>query len=94
MSDRRPEADATVRADESRLRQLLENMMRNSVEHDSTSPRQAEDAVEQRSTSPQQAGDAAEHLTEADAVALSAALAVPAFGLGAGVGLALSTLQR
>ena len=32
------EADGTVRADRSRLRQLLENLIRNAVEHSSTSP--------------------------------------------------------
>ncbi|SDM58477.1 PAS fold-containing protein [Halogranum gelatinilyticum] len=41
----------TARADESRLRELLENLFRNSVEHGSTSSRpQAEDSVERGST--------------------------------------------
>ncbi|WP_251343230.1 sensor histidine kinase [Haloplanus halophilus] len=51
-----------VEADESRLRRLLENLFRNSVEQGSTSNQQnAGDAAEQGSTSNQQnAGDAAE----------------------------------
>ncbi|ALG81203.1 PAS domain S-box protein [Halanaeroarchaeum sulfurireducens] len=57
--------DATVRGDRSRLRQLLENLFRNAVEHGSTSPHsQARgDAVEHGSTSPrsQARGDAVEH---------------------------------
>jgi len=41
------EADVTVRADRSRLRQLVENLVRNAVEHGSTSSQpQADDAVE------------------------------------------------
>ena len=45
--------DETVRADRGRLRQLLENLIRNSVEHSSTSPpsHAQEDAVEHSSTS-------------------------------------------
>ena len=59
------EAGGTVRADRSRLRQLLENLIRNAVEHGSTSSRPEandasepsvahapEDAVEHSSTSP------------------------------------------
>ena len=43
----RVENDVTVRADESRLRQLLENLFRNAVEHGSTSSQPgADDAVE------------------------------------------------
>ena len=44
----RVETDRTVRADESRLRQLFENLVRNAVEHGSTSPgsQTPEDAVE------------------------------------------------
>ncbi|PSQ34627.1 sensor histidine kinase [Halobacteriales archaeon SW_10_66_29] len=56
--------DLTVRADRSRLRQLLENLLRNAVEHGSTSPRSRtpEDAVEHGSTSRQPpADDAVEH---------------------------------
>jgi PAS domain S-box-containing protein len=48
----RVDGDATIRADEARLRQLLENLFRNSVEHGSTSPRSQapEDSVEHGST--------------------------------------------
>ncbi len=43
----RVETDVVVRADETRLRQLLENLFRNSVEHGSTNSRpQADDSVE------------------------------------------------
>ena len=46
-------ADGTVRADRSRLRQLLENLIRNAVEHNSTSSRpEPDDAVEHGLTSP------------------------------------------
>jgi len=38
--------ETSIRADESRLNQLLENLLRNAVEHGSTSPQQAADAVE------------------------------------------------
>ena len=48
--------DAVVRADESRLQQLLENLVRNAMEHGSTSPPPVasapEDTVEHDSTSP------------------------------------------
>ena len=48
--------DAVVRADESRLQQLLENLVRNAMEHGSTSPPPVasapEDTVEHGSTSP------------------------------------------
>jgi len=55
-----PEADLhvrtgrTVAGDDSRVRQLLENLFRNAVEHGSTSPdsRAQQDAVEHSSTSP------------------------------------------
>ena len=47
----RIEGNATVRADEARLRQLLENLFRNAVEHGSTSNRTgSDDAVEHGST--------------------------------------------
>ncbi|MFB6298544.1 MAG: PAS domain S-box protein [Salinirussus sp.] len=48
------ETDLTVLADRSRLRQLLENLLQNAVEHGSTSPRSqaSDDAVEHGSTSP------------------------------------------
>ena len=53
--------DLTVRADRSRLRQLLENLLRNAVEHGSTSPRShtPEDAVEHGS--PNSRGEIPEH---------------------------------
>jgi signal transduction histidine kinase len=45
------EDDPTVRADEARLRRLLENLFRNAVEHGSTSSQlSADDAVERGST--------------------------------------------
>ncbi|ELZ16781.1 multi-sensor signal transduction histidine kinase [Haloterrigena salina JCM 13891] len=45
--------DRTIRADPAQLRQLLENLFRNSVEHGSTDSRpQADDSVEYGSTSP------------------------------------------
>ena len=47
------EASGVVAADEGRLRQLFENLFRNSVEHGSTSSRtESDDAVEHGSTSP------------------------------------------
>jgi PAS domain S-box-containing protein len=51
--------NAVVRADESRLQQLLENLFRNAVEHGSTSPpsHAHEDAVEHDSTSDRPDGD-------------------------------------
>ena len=58
------DTDLVIRADRSRLRHLLENLFRNSVEHGSTSPRShaREDSVEHGSTgSRPQAGDAVEH---------------------------------
>jgi len=59
------EDDLTVRADESRLQQLLENLFRNSVEHGSTNSRRAEradDSVEHSSTSSRtQSDDNVEH---------------------------------
>jgi PAS domain S-box-containing protein len=59
------EASGTIRADRSRLGQLLQNLVRNAVEHGSTSPRSQapEDAVEHGSTSPrsQAPEDAVEH---------------------------------
>jgi PAS domain S-box-containing protein len=57
------ETDVVVRADETRLRQLLENLFRNSVEHGPTTPRsQARgDSVEHGSTNNRlQAGDSVE----------------------------------
>jgi len=59
------ELETTVRADPGRLRQLLENLVRNAVEHGSTSlpSHTQEDAVEHGSTSPdsQARQDAVEH---------------------------------
>ncbi|WP_276272015.1 GAF domain-containing protein [Haloarcula litorea] len=58
------ETAASLRADEGRLRQLLENLFRNAVEHGSTGSRTgSDDAVEHGSTDPlsQAAEDAAEH---------------------------------
>ena len=53
--------DLTVRADRSRLRQLLENLLRNAVEHGSTSPgsQAPQDAVEH--DSPNSRGEIPEH---------------------------------
>jgi PAS domain S-box-containing protein len=60
------EADCTVQADADRLRQLLENLLANAVEHGSTGSQNAtrsDDAVEHGSTSPdsQARQDAVEH---------------------------------
>jgi len=58
------DTDRLLRADRSRLRQLVENLLRNSVEHGSTSPRSQvpEDTVEHGPTGNQtQSGDAVEH---------------------------------
>ena len=58
------DTERTVRADEGRLTQLLENLFRNSVEHGSTSSRpEADDAVEHGSTSPRSQAheDSVEH---------------------------------
>jgi signal transduction histidine kinase/DNA-binding response OmpR family regulator len=56
-------ADPTVEADVTRLKQLLENLFRNSVEHGSTDSRpQADDSVEHGSTENRtQSGDSVEH---------------------------------
>lgn len=64
-------AGSVIRADRSRLRQLLENLIRNAVEHGSTSRADADasaDAVEHGSTSPDsRAREAVEHgVTSAD----------------------------
>nr|WP_318568158.1 ATP-binding protein [Salinigranum marinum] len=58
--------EPTVEADRSRLRELLENLLQNSVEHGSTSPHSParEDSVEHGSTSNRtavQSGDTVEH---------------------------------
>ncbi|WP_280536080.1 PAS domain-containing sensor histidine kinase [Halopenitus sp. POP-27] len=59
----------TIDADRSRLRDLLENLFRNSVEHSSTSPHSQarENSVEHSSTNPrsQARGDSVEHGDEA-----------------------------
>ena len=60
------DADLTVLADRTRLKQLLENLIRNAVEHGSTSRQPpADDAVEHGSTSPRSHApeDAVEHGT-------------------------------
>ena len=54
--------DARIRADRDRLQRLLENLIRNSVEHGSTSSRtQSEDSVEHGSTSNRLETDENEH---------------------------------
>jgi PAS domain S-box-containing protein len=58
------DTDRTVVADRSQLQQLVENLVRNSVEHGSTGPRSQarEDSVEHGSTSNRtQSGDSVEH---------------------------------
>ncbi|MFB6301737.1 MAG: PAS domain S-box protein [Haloferacaceae archaeon] len=57
------ETERTIRADRGRLKQLLENLIRNAVEHGSTGSRpEADDAVEHGSTGSQAPpGDALEH---------------------------------
>jgi len=66
-ADLTAESSARIRASPERLRQLLENLFRNAVEHGSTSPRSSstrEDAVEHGSTSHTDADasvDAVEH---------------------------------
>lgn len=57
------EADRRIPADRSRLRQLLENLLRNAVEHSSTGNRtQSDDAAEHSSTGNQsRTDDAVEH---------------------------------
>jgi len=60
----RVESTGEIRADPDRLKQLLENLFRNAVEHSSTSPpsHAQEDAVEHSSTSSRpEADDAVEH---------------------------------
>ena len=70
--------DRTIRADRSRLQQLLENLMRNAVEHGSTSPRAnaPEDAVEHGSTSPRANApeDAVEHGSTSDGATVAVAV--------------------
>ena len=60
----RVDVGRTVDANPARLRRLLENLLRNAVEHGSTSPHSADrgDAVEHGSTSPRtSSGDAVKH---------------------------------
>jgi signal transduction histidine kinase len=61
----RTETDRTVLADESRLRRIIENLVRNSVEHSSTGSRtQSGDAVEhgaRRASARDARGDSVEH---------------------------------
>jgi len=61
------DTEATVRADRTRLRQLFENLLRNAVEHGSTSSRtQSDDAVDHSSTSSRlEADNAVDHADEA-----------------------------
>lgn len=63
----RVETTCAIRADRSRLRQLFENLMRNSVEHGSTGDRtESGDSVEHGPTSSRtESGDSAEHADEA-----------------------------
>jgi len=65
--------DRTIRADRSRLQQLLENLVRNSVEHGTTSNRaQPGDSVEHGTTSNRaQPGDSVEHGTTDDGVTVT-----------------------
>ncbi|MFC6716550.1 PAS domain S-box protein [Natrialbaceae archaeon GCM10025810] len=85
-ADLRLETDAVVRADESRLARLLENLMRNAVEHSSTSPRSGtrEDAVEHASTG-SEAG-AAESGSRSEGVAESGSVTVTVGELPDGMG--------
>lgn len=59
----RVDTERTIRADRNRLRQLLENLFRNAVEHGSTSSRaELDDSVEHGSTSSRtESGDSVEH---------------------------------
>jgi PAS domain S-box-containing protein len=58
------ETDRSIRADQSRLRQLLENLFRNAVEHGSTGNRtQSDDGVEHGSTGSRPAADDAITIT-------------------------------
>jgi len=59
-------ADATLEADESRLRELLENLFRNAVEHGSTGSRPSDDDVHRTESdaahqNPEDSEDAVEH---------------------------------
>jgi len=69
----RVETGRTVRADPGRLRRLLENLLRNSVEHGSTNgPPEADDAVEHGSTNGRaEPGDAVAHGSPDDAVTIT-----------------------
>ncbi|WP_418282604.1 GAF domain-containing protein [Halorubrum sp. DTA98] len=60
--------DATIEADPNRLRQLIENLIRNSVEHGSTSNRaEPDDSVEHGSTGNRpEVGDSVEHGSTSD----------------------------
>jgi len=67
------ETDRTIRADRSRLQQLLENLVGNAVEHGSTSDRPPDDSVHRTSSdaahqNPSDSEDAAEHGGEGVAV--------------------------
>jgi len=64
--------ERTIRADESRLRQLLENLIRNSVEHGSTGGRpEADNGVEHGSTGSRAEPDGSAEHADPDAAAAS-----------------------
>ncbi|AZH24887.1 PAS domain S-box protein [Haloplanus aerogenes] len=67
------DTDLIVEADRSRLQQLLENLIRNAIEHGSAGSRLgADDAVEYRSTGNRtQSGDAVEHGPDDDTVTIT-----------------------
>ena len=69
-----PRTDRTIRADRSRLQQLLENLVRNSVEHGSTSPRSQAPEDSEGSEIPRADGeavDSVEHGSTNDGVTVT-----------------------